>query len=167
MTDPLLPTRNPASPGWAEWGALLLILAVATALRVHGIGFGLPSLNDPDEPLFIMTAIDMIRSHTLDPHWFGHPGTITFYCLMLVILGVGAGGILTGHFANTAALVSAAYLDPGIVVLPARLFILTCGVACVFLTWRLGRQLGGAWLGLLAAAFIIGAFISFSTNFTS
>ena len=154
MTDPQRPTRNAAPPGWAERGALLLILAVATGLRLHGVAFGLPSLNDPDEPLFVMTAIDMIRSHTLDQHWFGHPGTITLYCLVLVILAIGGIGIATGHFADTAALVGAAYADPGILVLPARLFIVLCGVICVYLTYRLGRQLGGARMGLLAAAFL-------------
>jgi hypothetical protein len=154
MTDPQRPTRNAAPPGWAERGALLLILAVTTGLRLHGVAFGLPSLNDPDEPLFVMTAIDMIRSHTLDPHWFGHPGTITLYCLVLVILAIGGIGIATGHFADTAALVSAAYADPGILVLPARLFIVLCGVICVYLTYRLGRQLGDARMGLLAAAFL-------------
>jgi hypothetical protein len=154
MTDLQRPTRNAAPPGWAERGALLLILAAAIAFRLHGIGFGLPSLNDADEPLFVMTAIDMIRSHTLDPHWFGHPGTITLYCLVLVILAVGGLGIATGHFADTAALVGAAYVDPGILVLPARVLIALCGVACVYLTYRLGRQLGGARTGLLAAAFL-------------
>lgn len=154
MTDPRIPTRNTAPARWAECGALLLILLVALGLRLHGVGFGLPSLNDADEPLFIMTAIDMVRSHTLNPHWFGHPGTITLYCLALVVLAVGGIGIATGHFANSAALVSAAYLDPGIIVLPARLVIVLSGVTCVFLTYRLGRQLGGARMGLLAAAFL-------------
>lgn len=154
MTEPLAPARNGSPPIWAEKGLLFAILLVAAALRVHGIGFGLPALNDPDEPLFVMTALDMLRSHSLDPHWFGHPGTITFYCLELVILAVGTVGIASGRFADVHALVAAVYADPGILFLPARLFFAAMGVCCVWLTWRLGRRLGGPRVGLMAAAFL-------------
>ncbi|NIJ20033.1 hypothetical protein FHS95_001702 [Sphingomonas naasensis] len=133
---------------------LLVILLIAAALRIRGIGFGLPALHDPDEPLFMMTALDMLRSHSLNPAWFGHPGTITFYCLALISLAVGASGVATGQYADAHAFVSAVYADPGILFLPARLFFAACGVACVYLTWRLGRRIGGVRAGLLGAAFL-------------
>ena len=53
---------------------LVLILLAAAALRLHGVDFGLPALNDADEPLFVMNALDMLRKGTLNPGWFGHPG---------------------------------------------------------------------------------------------
>lgn len=133
---------------------MLLILLVAAGLRVHGIGFGLPALNDPDEPLFMMTAIEMLRNDSLNPGWFGHPGTITLYCLALTDLIVGSIGIATGRYADADAFVRAVYADPGILFLPARLLIAAFGVACVYLTWRLGRRIGGTCTGLLAAAFL-------------
>lgn len=133
---------------------MLLVLLVAAWLRVHGIGFGLPALNDPDEPLFMMTAIEMLRNDSLNPGWFGHPGTITLYCLALTDLVVGSIGIATGRFADTDAFVRAVYADPGILFLPARLLIAAFGVACVYLTWRLGRRIGGTRTGLLAAVFL-------------
>ena len=154
MTEPSPPARNPDGDSWTQRGLLLLILLFATGLRVRGIGFGLPALNDPDEPLFMMTAIEMLRNHSLNPGWFGHPGTITLYCLALVDLAVGGIGIATGRYADGDAFVSAVYADPGILFLPARLLIAACGVACVYLTWRLGRCVGGARTGLLAAAFL-------------
>lgn len=154
MTKPIAPARNGRPHGWAEKGALVLILAVAAALRIHGVGFGLPSLNDPDEPLFMMTALEMLRNHSLNPGWFGHPGTTTLYCLALVSLAVGGIGIATGRFADGPALMAAAYADPGILFLPGRLFIVACGIACVGLLWSLGRKLGGPRLGLIAAAFL-------------
>ncbi|MFA6117752.1 MAG: glycosyltransferase family 39 protein [Sphingomonas sp.] len=154
MTKPIAPARNGRPHGWAEWSSLLLILAVATGLRIHGVGFGLPSLNDPDEPLFIMTALEMLRNHSLNPGWFGHPGTTTLYCLALISLAVGGIGIATGRFADGPALTAAAYADPGILFLPGRLFIVACGIACVWLIWSLGRKLGGPRLGLIAAAFL-------------
>jgi len=154
MTKSIAPARNGRRAQWAEYGALLLILLIAAALRIEGVGFGLPSLNDPDEPLFVMTALDMLRNHSLNPGWFGHPGTTTLYCLALVSLAVGGIGIATGRFTDGSALVAAAYADPGIIFLPARLFIVACGVLCVWFTWSLGKRLGGARLGLIAAAFL-------------
>ena len=152
MTDPNLPPRN--RNRWTERAAVLLILLVAAAIRIHGVGFGLPALNDPDEPLFMMTALDMLRSGNPNPGWFGHPATLTFYAIALVMVAVAGVGILTGRFADTDAFVAAAYADPSILFLPARLFFVACGVLCVGLTWRLGRRLGGPRLGLAAAALL-------------
>lgn len=154
MTYPFPSARKRPRDSWTQRGLLLLILLAAAGMRVRGIGFGLPALNDPDEPLFMMTAIEMLRNHSLNPGWFGHPGTITLYCLALISLAVGAIGIATGRYADADAFVSAVYADPGILFLPARLFIAACGVLCVYLTWRLGRRIGGARTGLLAAAFL-------------
>ena len=82
---------------WIAPALLILILALATGLRLRGVHFGLPALNDPDEPLFMMTAFDMLRNRSLNPGWFGHPGTITLYCLALICLAVGVFGVLTGR----------------------------------------------------------------------
>ncbi|WP_423603748.1 ArnT family glycosyltransferase [Sphingomonas sp. MS122] len=154
MTDPILPARNARRSGWGERAFLLLVLLMAAAIRIRGVDFGLPALNDPDEPLFVMIAIDMLRGGSLNPGWFGHPATLTFYALALVMLAVGGIGIATGRFADTDAFVAAVYADPAILFVPARLFFVACGVLCVFLTWRLGRRLGGPRLGLIAAAFL-------------
>jgi hypothetical protein len=133
---------------------LAAVLLLALALRLHGVGFGLPALNDPDEPLFVMTALEMLRNHSLNPGWFGHPGTTTLYCLALISFLVGAVGIATGRFADTHALVGAIYADPGIIFLPGRLFIVACGVTCVLLIHRTGARMGDRRLGLLAAFFL-------------
>jgi 4-amino-4-deoxy-L-arabinose transferase-like glycosyltransferase len=152
MTDPNLPPRN--RDRWTECAAILLILLLAAAIRIHSVAFGLPALNDPDEPLFMMTALDMLRSGNPNPGWFGHPATLTFYAIALVMVAVAGAGILTGRFADLDAFVAAAYADPSILFLPARLFFVACGVLCVWLTYRLGKRLGGARLGLIAAAFL-------------
>ncbi|HEY0623581.1 ArnT family glycosyltransferase [Sphingomonas sp.] len=154
MTDPTIPPRNRDQTRWTRHAALLLILLVAAALRIHGATFGLPALNDPDEPLFMMTALDMLRSGNPNPGWFGHPATLTFYAIALVIAAVAGIGILAGRFADLDAFVAAAYADPSILFLPARLFFVACGVLCVSLTWRLGKRLGGERLGLAAAALL-------------
>ncbi|MGK6354650.1 ArnT family glycosyltransferase [Sphingomonas sp. DT-207] len=154
MTEPPSPARNPIRDGWVERALVFLVLLIAVALRLHGVGFGLPALNDPDEPLFVMTAVEMLQNHSLNPGWFGHPATTTLYALVLVSLGVAGAGLATGHYADADAFVAAVYADPGLLFLPGRLFIVACGVACVWLTWLLGKRLGGPRLGLAASAFL-------------
>lgn len=154
MTDPTPTARNSPWKVLTGPAGLCLILLVAVLLRLDGVGFGLPALNDADEPLFMATAVEMLSKSTLDPGWFGHPGTITFYSLMLVVLLVGGFGILTGRFADFDAFAAAVYTDPGIVFLPARLLMVAFGVACVWMTWRLGKRLGGDRVGLVAAAIL-------------
>lgn len=133
---------------------LIAILLMAALLRIDGVDFGLPALNDPDEPLFMSTALEMLSAPTLNPGWFGHPGTILFYALILVVALVGGLGILTGRFADFDTFAAAAYADPGVIFLPARLLMVVFGVACVWMTWRIGKRLGGERLGLIAAAFL-------------
>jgi len=159
MTMPPRPHRNPIWAGWqgAGWRgrlALIAVLLVAAWLRLDGVGFGLPALNDPDEPLFMMTAFDMLRNHTLNPGWFGHPGTTTLYCLALAILAIGGLGTLSGRFDGADGFAAAVFADPSIVFLPARLFIVVCGLACVLLTYMIGRRLWGQRAGLFAAAIL-------------
>ena len=154
MTDPMPTARKLTSRLLTGPAGLCLILLIAALLRIDGVGFGLPALNDPDEPLFMSTALEMLSGPTLNPGWFGHPGTITFYSLMLVVALVGGVGVLTGRFADFDAFAAAVYADPSVIFLPARLLMVAFGVACVWMTWRLGKRLGGERLGLVAAAIL-------------
>ena len=73
----------------ARWRWLLAgLLLAALLMRLHGIGFGLPALNDPDELMFELGAIRMMRTPSLDPGWFGHPATTTMELLTLINAGV-------------------------------------------------------------------------------
>ena len=134
--------------------ALGLILAVALALRLHMIGFGLPSMYDPDEPFFILKAYEMLDGRTLNPHWFGHPGTTTLYLVMLVEVGVVLIGLLLGQWSGVNEFATAVYADPGLVFIPARVCMALIGVGCVWLTYVAGRKLYGRSAGLLAAALL-------------
>lgn len=146
--------RDSNSTRLVERGVLLLIIIAGAARRLQHVDFGLPALNDPDEPLFVMTTLDMLRSHSLDPGWFGHPATTLFYCLALVFAGVGLLGVATGRWTDTNGFVAALYADPGIVFLPGRLFIVACGIACVYLTFLVGKRAVGPRVGLAAAALL-------------
>lgn len=154
MTMPPRPHRNRTWAPSRDRLALTAVLALAAWLRLDGVDFGLPALNDPDEPLFMMTALDMLRNGTANPGWFGHPGTTTLYCLTAIIALVGGAGTLTGRFDGADGFAAAVFADPGIVFLPGRLFIVACGLACVLLTYVIGRRLWGSGAGLAAAALL-------------
>lgn len=130
---------------------LLAILGLALALRLHGIAFGLPALYDQDEPIFVMAALKMLRGPTLDPGWFGHPGTTTIYALAVVDMLVFAGGWISGRLPDAAAFGRAIYSDPTVIFLPGRFFILACGIATIGLTYVLARRLFGRQVALVAA----------------
>lgn len=130
--------------------ALLAVALLALALRLNAIGFGFPALYDPDEPVFELLAVHLLKDSTLNPGWFGHPGTTTIYSLALVDIGTFAAGWLTGRWADLAAFGAAVYADPAVIFLPGRVFIALCGVACVVLTAAIGRRLDGPATGLLA-----------------
>ncbi|MDB5694644.1 MAG: hypothetical protein JWN21_187 [Sphingomonas bacterium] len=131
------------------------VLLLALLLRLRGLDFGLPALYDPDEPIFVLPGLKLLRDGTLNPSWFGHPGTQTIYALALVDIIVFAWHhYVTGTLADTAAFGRAIYTDPTIVFLPGRWFILFCGLATIALTFVLGRRLFDARVGLLAAALL-------------
>lgn len=138
---------------WDRGGALLFLalLALAAVLRLHGIGFGLPALNDPDELIFELGATRMLTGATLNPGWFGHPATITMYVLAIVNATVFGVGWVFGFFTDPTNFLQAIYKNPGIVILPGRIAMAVFALVMIWQVWRLGRNLGGPLAGLLAA----------------
>ena len=131
--------------------ALGLILLVALAWRVNNIGFGLPNMWDPDEPIFMLIPLDMLSHHTLNPGWFGHPGSTTIYLIAAIDFVVAALGLATGRFPNQGAFAQAAFNDPAMLFIPARLAMVLIAVGTIWLTYKVGRKLGGSAVGLIAA----------------
>jgi 4-amino-4-deoxy-L-arabinose transferase-like glycosyltransferase len=134
--------------------ALAAILLLAALLRLWHLDFGLPALNDPDEPVFVMTALDMLREGRLNPGWFGHPATLLFYLLALVTLAVGGMGAMLGAWSGADGFVTAVFADPGLLVLPMRAAMAVLGVASVTMTFAIGRRVAGTRTGLVAAALL-------------
>ncbi|SFK36079.1 Dolichyl-phosphate-mannose-protein mannosyltransferase [Sphingomonas sp. NFR04] len=137
---------------WKPSWVLAILVVVALWLRLPSIGFGLPALNDPDELMFELGAIRMLRGHTLNPGWFGHPATTTMYVLAVVNVLVGLGGWLCGRFASLDAFGTAVYADPSWIILPGRLAMTAFALGTILLTYRLARRLAGAEVALIAAA---------------
>jgi 4-amino-4-deoxy-L-arabinose transferase-like glycosyltransferase len=115
-------------------GALVLaaILALAAALRLVGIEYGLPfgGLLNPDEQNIVPRAWAMAHGAGPDPHWFDYP-TLLLYVL---------------------APFQAWQDEPS--YLTARLIVVAFGVAAVAAAWWLGRAAYGKTAGLVAAAVV-------------
>ncbi len=131
-----------------------LILLAALLLRLHGIGFGLPGLYDPDELMFELGAVHMLSHATLDPAWFGHPATTTMYGLALVDIAVYLVGHALGWFADVHGFEAAIYTNPGWVILPGRWLMALFGVALVAQTMRLAHALDDRTAALVAGALV-------------
>ena len=134
--------------------ALGLILLVALGWRLHNIGFGLPSMYDPDEPIFMITALRMLAEGTLNPGWFGHPGSTTITLVALIDGGIAGWGLVSGRYADIGEFSRAAYANPGLLFIPARVAMALLGTLCVWLTYALGRRLHGTATGLIAAGLL-------------
>jgi hypothetical protein len=130
---------------------LVMILLVGFYLRASSLAFGLPALNDQDELVFQMGALRLLTTPTLNPKWFGHPGTTTIYGLVLVDVVTYLFGLIAGWWSNAKGFSDAIFANPAYVILPGRALILAFGLATIALTYRLGERLFSPSVGLLAA----------------
>jgi len=134
--------------------AIAIVLAIAAALRLGSVHFGLPALNDPDELMYELGALRMLRSHSLNPGWFGHPATTTIYVLAIIDALVFCVGYIANWFGSVRQFGEAVYADPTWIILPGRLAMVLFGVWAVWLTWRLASELVDERTALVAAALV-------------
>ncbi len=117
-------TRLPRS----ELAALGGILALAAALRLVGVGYGLPyPLLNPDEQSIVPRAFEMSRGH-LDPGWYDYPSLLF----------------------DLVAPWQALFAEPSYGA--ARAVVVAVGLVGVVAAWWLGRRAYGMWAGLVGAA---------------
>lgn len=122
---------------------LISILAIGFALRIVGLGVGLPDHPDPREPLIAQDILNLIHLES-PPEIYNWPGTAWFYLIALIGLVLGAFGldltvaqvIWLGRFTN--------------VLLSVATIWLTYQVGCRFYSRTIGL-IGG---GLLAVAML-------------
>ncbi len=159
VLDEPLPTRAPSpessrrrSAHRGSWGwplALTALLAGALALRLWGIGHGLPYAYNVDENAhFVPRAIGLF-GHDLDPHYFVNPPALTY--LLHAVFSVWFGG---GEGAGRAFAA-----DPGEVFLVARVTVAIVSTAAVALLYLAGARLLDRRVGLVAAAVLAVAFL--------
>ena len=74
---------------------LLLVLAVAAALRFWALGHGIPHALSVDEPEIVERALRMMKTGTLNPHFFDY-GQLVIYIQFLVSIVRFIAGSVTG-----------------------------------------------------------------------
>jgi hypothetical protein len=142
-----------------ERGALVLILAVALALRLWGIGFGLPHRYHIDEPYSILGALKTASRDFTPRYPVNSPNLWEF--ILLLEYGVM---FVVGRFRNVYTSVgdfAASYrLDPTWFYLLARGTSALLGTATVAVVYKAARDIYRYRLaGLLAALFLAVAFL--------
>ena len=158
------PTTPPSHDPLARYAAWCLagVLAIALGLRLWGINFGLPYVEHPDEPFWVIQVLKMIKSGDPNPHDFIYP-SLYYYVNALIYLVYYSFGRLFGAFGSLADLAEPVLLMGGagkttlpMLFLTGRSLSVLLGVATVALTFDLGRRitgfvLGGVLAGLWAA----------------
>jgi len=124
--------------------ALAVVLAAAAALRFWALGHGIPYAVSVDEPEIVERALRMMKTGTLNPHFFDY-GQLTIYIQLLVSIARFITGAVTGAWSS---------LDQagnGSFYLWGRAVTAMFGIATVLLVFRIGMRWGSRH-ALLAAA---------------
>ena len=129
----------------AERAALCGILAAAAAARLWFLTAGVPHAVGIDEPQVVDRALRILRTGEWNPHVFDYP-TLVIYLQAGVAIARFLWGALNGEWASLDAYSIAAVYGTG------RTVAALIGVAGVWLTWRLARDLSSRGVALLAAA---------------
>ncbi len=118
---------------------ILGILFLALALRIAGIGFGLPQLYHQDEPVIVNHAM-AIGARGWNPHFFVLP-PFSIYALFALYAVFFILGKLTGHFADASAFGSVFLNDPTAFYLIGRVVLgVFFGVLAVYWLYRVGTK---------------------------
>ncbi len=132
--------------------ALAVITAVALALRVSGVQYGLPAVYNPDEVAIMARALSFAKG-TLNPHNFLYP-TLYFYVLFGWV-GSYLGVVwLAGGVSTVAELQALYFTNPTGIYTAGRLLGVACGTAAVVAVYHLGQRLFDRRIGIAAAIFL-------------
>jgi 4-amino-4-deoxy-L-arabinose transferase-like glycosyltransferase len=132
-------------------GVLLFgLLAAALALRMTGIGFGLPFLYHADEPVVVNHAL-AYGAGSFHPHFFRIPPLVSY--LLFGVYGlIFLAGKAAGIFADVGAFEHLFFTDPSIFYLTGRIvFGALLGTATIFFYYRLSEKISGAFAAAACA----------------
>lgn len=132
--------------------ALAGILLLAAGIRLWGLFHDLPFSYFGDELHFMKRSM-ALGMGDLNPHWFHKPAL--FMYLWLLVYGLYfLAGLAAGRFESTADLGAHFLTTPGPFLLLGRLVVFACGVATVWVVYRIGRRVFESERAGLAAALV-------------
>lgn len=146
---PTVARRPATAAARSTLAPLISILSLALALRLWGIGWGLPWAFHPDENFYADEALEMLRYGDPDPRYFKNPSLLTYLIAGELLVARALGPIATALAPST----------PGAANLLARLDAAVLGAASVAILYALGSALFCRRVGLLAALFLAVAFL--------
>ncbi|HEY7817957.1 MAG TPA: glycosyltransferase family 39 protein, partial [Vicinamibacteria bacterium] len=141
----------PRDRGWLP-GILLL----AAALRLYGIGHGLPFVYNPDEANILARALSVARS--LDPEYYLYP-SFFFYLLFGLMGGLFVAGRVLGRYESLSAFEARFFEDPTDFYLTGRVAVVLVALATIVLLERLTSKQFGKTAGRAAAFFTAVAYV--------
>jgi hypothetical protein len=144
------PSARPARERrWPWWLGIAVLLAGAAALRVWGVGQGLPYAYNADENAHFVPGAIGLFGHGYNPHYFVNPPAYTYVLHAVFGLWFGGRDGVSRTFAT----------DPTQVWIAARLTAGFFSTVAVGLLYLAGARLFGRAAGLLAAAVLAVAFL--------
>jgi dolichyl-phosphate-mannose-protein mannosyltransferase len=138
-----------ASTLWTRrW--LFLILLLALLIRIWN--FDYPAWMFSDEQNVIDRAL-LLGHQGINPKWFTYP-SLFLYLLFILDGCFYVLGTLSGAFASPEEFAAFYFSHPLALHLVGRGLALFCGLACLTLTYQLGRETWGTGVGLAAVALL-------------
>jgi hypothetical protein len=135
---------------WPARLALAGVLLLAAALRLWAVRHDLPFSYYGDELHFMRRAM-AVGTGDLDPHWFHKPA----FFMYLLAFGYGLYYLLgrgAGWFHSTAEFGARFLFAPAPFLIIGRLLVAACGVATVWVVYRIGRKVFATpWAGIAGA----------------
>jgi 4-amino-4-deoxy-L-arabinose transferase-like glycosyltransferase len=115
--------------------ALAVVLISAAVLRFWSLGHGIPYAVGVDEPQIVERAFTMMKSGSLNPHFFDY-GSLTIYIQLAVSIVRFIVGAVTGAWDSLDQATSGSFYLWG------RAVTASFGVATVLLVYRIGTRWG-------------------------
>lgn len=131
---------------------LIIILSVASLLRVVGIYFGYPYALNFDEMQDIPNALNMLQNVHLKPPHYIH-GSFYFYFYEFFALVFFLGGKSLGAYKN------AWDINPIDLIIFCRFISAAIGTITVYFTYLVGKRLYSNTIGIIAAALLATNFL--------
>ena len=147
--------------------ALFLLLLTAFWLRYRGIRFGFPLITHPDEPIIVKRALHMIKTNSLDPHFFKAPGlelnvypSLYIYLQALLFIILLLSGKIFAFFGGLTSIELTSFYYWG------RLLTIFFSVGTIYTTYCCAKSLFNERIGLISALLLVFSQLHVTNSFT-